>query len=581
MKDSINQPPRSASLRAPARVSLRLIAWAGLLIILGAAVTLRPVFGYPGFTQDAVEPAQVSQRETGVPASVTISQAIIESNWGDAHIGDANNYFGIKAFEQPDGSIYVGPVATGWMWADTTEYRDGQYVHVRARFRTYTDMADSFTDHGYFFWENERYHPAFQYENDPREFARQIAAAGYATGRGYADSLVSLMEKHDLFQYDVPGEAPPGEDVSGIVVDEQGKGFERSGAAQFWKQVGVGYHRHSYWAWAAPSTEGCWARWTPSLPASGIYEVFVYVPPIRASARCAQYHVHYAGAERIVEVNQGEHLKSWFRLGQFTFAADGEEWVRLSNRTGEPQNSGSIAFDAVRFVRVGDVPSNAVAIDDTQDAFQQRGTADFWCEASGGYVDHFWWTRNNQSALDNTARWNLDVEEAGDYEVFVYIPPEHATTTNAQYEVHHDGKVDTVVVNQGEHPNEWVSLGIHGFAGEGEECIFLGDATGEPTNTVDIAFDAVAHTCHELSFWEQLLRAIEGWIETWLEELQRKAEEWWEHWKVEQMERLERWFEEEFQRWLERQCTGTSLPVVLGLVTATIALRRRQRSSAQ
>ena len=45
----------------------------------------------------AVGPARASQKDTGVPASVTLAQAIIESGWGDAHMGDAWNFFGIKA----------------------------------------------------------------------------------------------------------------------------------------------------------------------------------------------------------------------------------------------------------------------------------------------------------------------------------------------------------------------------------------------------------------------------------------------------------------------------------------------------
>ena len=37
------------------------------------------------------------RRQHGVPASVTLAQAIIESGWGDSHMGDAWNFFGIKA----------------------------------------------------------------------------------------------------------------------------------------------------------------------------------------------------------------------------------------------------------------------------------------------------------------------------------------------------------------------------------------------------------------------------------------------------------------------------------------------------
>jgi len=333
-----------------------LIALVGIAAILAAFVTTHPVFSYPDFIQDAVEPAQMSQRETGVPASVTIAQAITESSWGDKHIGEAYNYFGIKAFEMADGTIYVGPVAEGWVLANTTETINGKEEQIQARFRDYANMADSFTDHGYFLWENELYHPAFQYETEPREFARLIAAAGYATDPEYGDTLLSILEKYDLFQYDVPGEPPPGEDVPGIVVDDKDAGFEHGGTPKYWYELGVGYKRHSCWTNVTPSNEDDWARWTPLLSEPGIYEVSVYVPPLKATTKHAHYLVQHAGTENPVELSQIDHLKEWVSLGQYAFAAQGDEYIRLSDLTGEPIKSATIAFDAVRLVRVGEAP---------------------------------------------------------------------------------------------------------------------------------------------------------------------------------------------------------------------------------
>jgi hypothetical protein len=328
-----------------------------VIVVLGSLTTAHRAFSYSEFIQDAVEPAQMSQRETGVPASVTIAQAIEESQWGDKHIGDANNYFGIKAHQLADGSIYVGPVATGWVWADTTEYENGQSVQRKARFRKYASMTDSFTDHGYFLWENDIYHPAFQAETDPRKFARQIAAAGYATDPNYANRLIALMDQNNLFQYDVPGEAPPGEDVPGIVIDDKGGGIERGGTADFWKELGVGYKRHSYWTFVARSDEDNWLRWRPSLSESGIYEVLVYIPPLKTTTKQASYLIRHAGAEDTVEVSQRDHPKQWVTLGEYIFAAEGDEFIRLSDVTGEKSGSATIAFDAVRLVRIGKAPS--------------------------------------------------------------------------------------------------------------------------------------------------------------------------------------------------------------------------------
>ena len=222
-------------------------------------------------------------------------------------------------------------------------------------------------------------------------------------------------------------------------------------------------------------------------------------------------------------------------------------------------------------------PDGAAAIDDSHTAFQPRGTDSLWHHGSGGYAGHFWWTLNNQSRLDNTARWSVDVGESGDYEILVYIPPQHATTTSAPYEVHHDGQMDPITINQREHCNQWVSLGEYSFSGAGDEFVFLGDATGEKPSTEEIAFDAVAYVFQPPSPWDRILHLIEKWLDTVQERIEREIEQWWENWKRQQAERLERWFEEEFTRWAEQQCPGTQLSMLLGLAAAAIAWQRERR----
>ena len=80
-----------------------------------------------------------------MPASVTIAQAILESNWGLSRLAQENgNYFGIKALGK-EGTA-------GVVWYDTWEVLGGRNVTLRAPFRAYRELADSFVDHGRFFW---------------------------------------------------------------------------------------------------------------------------------------------------------------------------------------------------------------------------------------------------------------------------------------------------------------------------------------------------------------------------------------------------------------------------------------------
>jgi flagellum-specific peptidoglycan hydrolase FlgJ len=147
------------------------------------------------FILSAAEAARESKRATGIPASVTIAQAILESFWGGSRLSRENhNYFGIKAKEQPG--------TAGVVWYDTWEVLGGANVVVRAPFRAYNTMADSFVDHGRFFHQNPRYAAALAARDDPKEFARAINRAGYATDPAYSAKLIGFMDRFNLYAYD-------------------------------------------------------------------------------------------------------------------------------------------------------------------------------------------------------------------------------------------------------------------------------------------------------------------------------------------------------------------------------------------
>lgn len=133
------------------------------------------------------EVAKDNMSRTGIPASVTLGQAILESGAGTGPLSvQANNHFGIKCHKE-----WTGP---------SISYTDDEENEC---FRKYQDPSESFRDHSFFLTSRPRYEPLFQLEKDDyKEWARGLKAAGYATDPKYPDKLIGLIEKYQLNKYD-------------------------------------------------------------------------------------------------------------------------------------------------------------------------------------------------------------------------------------------------------------------------------------------------------------------------------------------------------------------------------------------
>jgi flagellum-specific peptidoglycan hydrolase FlgJ len=156
------------------------------------------------FIHSAGTSAINSEIQTGVPAAVTVAQAILESAWGKYHMGAANNYFGIKA-QTAKGQVSFGDIATGYVDRSTKEHikKTNKDITITAHFRSYADMEGSFRDHGMFLRNNPRYSAAlaaYAKTGDANEFARGIQTAGYATDPHYAETLISIMKRYNLYR---------------------------------------------------------------------------------------------------------------------------------------------------------------------------------------------------------------------------------------------------------------------------------------------------------------------------------------------------------------------------------------------
>jgi flagellum-specific peptidoglycan hydrolase FlgJ len=161
--------------------------------------TTSPALSPDQFIKAAVPGAQQGWREYGVPPSVTIAQAILESGWGKSTLSSTHrNYFGIKC---QNGKF--GTLANGCATYRTTECtKAGSCFSTSGVFRTYNTMAMSFRDHGNFLKVNPRYKPAFSYTRNANKFIWNVWKAGYATDPNYYTKITGIMAKNGLYKYD-------------------------------------------------------------------------------------------------------------------------------------------------------------------------------------------------------------------------------------------------------------------------------------------------------------------------------------------------------------------------------------------
>ncbi len=143
--------------------------------------------------------AAADMQKSGVLASLTIAQAILESGWGKSGLTvKGNALFGIKAGTSWTGAVYSGK---------TQECYDGvTFTTVTGLFRAYGSWAESVADHSDLLSRNARYKAVIG-ERDYKAACRAIAAAGYATDPKYADKLVQIIETYALTAYDGAGSA--------------------------------------------------------------------------------------------------------------------------------------------------------------------------------------------------------------------------------------------------------------------------------------------------------------------------------------------------------------------------------------
>lgn len=140
---------------------------------------------------------------SGVPASITIAQGILETENGNSElVKKSNNHFGIKC-----KSNWTGP---------TVSHDDDERGEC---FRVYSSAEDSYRDHSNFLRNSARYSFLFNLKpDDYKGWAYGLKKAGYATNPKYPEILIRNIEKYNLQQYDLD---PAGNPVLNLAKQEE------------------------------------------------------------------------------------------------------------------------------------------------------------------------------------------------------------------------------------------------------------------------------------------------------------------------------------------------------------------------
>ena len=148
-----------------------------------------------------------------IPASITLSQSIIESNFGKSKLAkDGNNFFGIKCHGwigfkneknkmQSKKKIFNKNQNKKFFTNRFEVYFDDDKENEC--FRKYKKIKHSFRDHSFFLSKRGRYSFLFELDVlDYESWAKGLKTAGYATDENYSTKLIEIIENYNLSLYD-------------------------------------------------------------------------------------------------------------------------------------------------------------------------------------------------------------------------------------------------------------------------------------------------------------------------------------------------------------------------------------------
>lgn len=121
-----------------------------------------------------------------IPASAFLAMAILESRYGQSQLAlEANNYFGIKAFND-------------WKGDKIQKMTKDLGVPTLAYFRSYDSILDGFQGFADFLTKRNRYEKAFNYTSSGELFVQEVLKAGYCPDSDYLAKIKTIMSRHNL-----------------------------------------------------------------------------------------------------------------------------------------------------------------------------------------------------------------------------------------------------------------------------------------------------------------------------------------------------------------------------------------------
>ena len=140
--------------------------------------------------------AMFGQYTTGIPASVKLGQALVESQGGESELAvNANNHFGLKCPKCAESEAYLK--------TDDEYDKNGKLVY--SKFHRFNTPEDSYSAHSQCLTTDSRYRSLFNNDRtDYRAWAYGLQKCGYATDTRYAERLIGVIERYNLQRFDKP-----------------------------------------------------------------------------------------------------------------------------------------------------------------------------------------------------------------------------------------------------------------------------------------------------------------------------------------------------------------------------------------